>query len=344
MDSIKIIENGQENNVSLICYFTSNNNNYLFFTKNETVQNGLIKMYVAKENNTESITDDEWANLKKDMQDIIMNKSNVTFLKYSSTLTLDQNKAIALNQDNINSISNVYKNSNLIEIADTGTNKDLLAGSFGAPQVEPIPGSIEASPQPIETIDNFDASKQPMISEIPSVKNTLDMESTPISLDPLGGNNNPDTSSQGEALTINNVNPPISDSGFKVSDEPNIFDNPGTPSPTEPVSLEAPIIAPTTEAVKEEPQAIDPVVEIPSMKPIETSTDEPLVPIDIAPNQPSPIISGGNKQIELNERKIKAFEELANIFREENELLSGEDELEKTASNLFDNNGSLGNI
>ena len=47
--------------------------------------------------------------------------------------------------------------------------------------------------------------------------------------------------------------------------------------------------------------------------------------------------------IVLNNKKIKLFEELANIYREENELLKGNSstDLEKTASNLFDNNGSL---
>ena len=49
-----------------------------------------------------------------------------------------------------------------------------------------------------------------------------------------------------------------------------------------------------------------------------------------------------DKKIALNERKIKLFEELANIYKEENELLKSDNSsLEHTASNLFNNNGTL---
>ena len=52
-----------------------------------------------------------------------------------------------------------------------------------------------------------------------------------------------------------------------------------------------------------------------------------------------------NKHIELNERKIKLFTELANIYKEENDMLKSESEVnDNTASNLFNNNGTLDDL
>lgn len=75
-NQITIINNqNQEMTVDLICYFQNNTNNkkYVFYTKNEIVQDGLIKIYVAEENNgiTTDITPEEWNELKVIMQDII---------------------------------------------------------------------------------------------------------------------------------------------------------------------------------------------------------------------------------------------------------------------------------
>lgn len=75
-NQITIINNqNQEITVDLICYFQNNTNNkkYVFYTKNEIVQDGLIKIYVAEENNgiTTDITPEEWNELKVIMQDII---------------------------------------------------------------------------------------------------------------------------------------------------------------------------------------------------------------------------------------------------------------------------------
>jgi len=76
------IRNSQniEETVELISYFQNNNNNkkYLFYTKNEIVQDGLIKIYVAEENNGSAteITAEEWTELKTIMQDIIKGVAN----------------------------------------------------------------------------------------------------------------------------------------------------------------------------------------------------------------------------------------------------------------------------
>jgi len=79
-NQINVINNqNQQMTVDLICYFQNNKNNkkYLFYTKNEIVQDGLIKMYVAEENNglVTDITPDEWNELKFVMQDIIKGAS-----------------------------------------------------------------------------------------------------------------------------------------------------------------------------------------------------------------------------------------------------------------------------
>jgi len=70
----------QEETVELISYFQNNNNNkkYLFYTKNEVVQDGLIKIYVAEESNglVTEITPDEWNEIKGIMQDIIREVTN----------------------------------------------------------------------------------------------------------------------------------------------------------------------------------------------------------------------------------------------------------------------------
>lgn len=75
-NQVTIIDSqNQTMNVDCICYFLNNKNNkkYIFYTKNEIVQDGLIKMYVAEENNgiANEITADEWSELKFVMQDII---------------------------------------------------------------------------------------------------------------------------------------------------------------------------------------------------------------------------------------------------------------------------------
>ena len=65
--------NGQPMNIELISYFSNGTKKYVFYTKNETVQDGLIKMYVAEENNgvATEISPDEWNDLKLIMQNII---------------------------------------------------------------------------------------------------------------------------------------------------------------------------------------------------------------------------------------------------------------------------------
>ncbi len=67
-----IDKQGQSENVELISYFKikSTGKSYVFYSKNETVQNGLIKMY-ALEVNGGTINEDDWNNLKRIMQGMI---------------------------------------------------------------------------------------------------------------------------------------------------------------------------------------------------------------------------------------------------------------------------------
>ena len=151
-----VLSNGMNENVDLICYFTGNNGkNYLFYTKNETVQDGLIKMYVASE--TGNVSDDEWTLLKKDMQQIIMGTSTVKFLNYSNPISIGETRAIALNNTNINAIKSAYNKNTELSI---GTNKDLLSQSFNE-----IPKSdvAKVENEPIQ------------ISSIPNVQNNFNM-------------------------------------------------------------------------------------------------------------------------------------------------------------------------
>ena len=343
MNNVNIIENGQQINVDLIAYFNNNNKNYIFYSKNESVQNGLIKMYVASQNNgmTEIINDDEWADLKKVMQDIIMGNSRVNFINYNAPITLNQSKAIALKTDNISTIKNAYISFVKNNEQSGGTNKDLLAQSFGGEasvsepvQITSIPNvqnnfNMEATPVNLNTTSNLESTN----SGFSDINN-----STPI-IEPISGVPvTPDvTNLNAEPLTINNIKPmepinntPVIDNGFKVSNEPNIFDQPidNTISPFN-----------ITQEEVNKPLNDNSIINndsVVSPSNLNNSVNDSSTDSDVK-------ISNVKEKIELNERKIKLFEELANIYKEENQLLKDEnnENLEKTASNLFNNNGTL---
>ena len=349
MNNVVIIENGQQVNVNLIAYFNTNSVNYVFYTKNETVQDGLIKMYVAKENNGTNISDDEWNNLKKIMQGIIMSNANVSYVKYVNPINIGEARAIALKNENIISINNSYNNNTSAETESGGTNKDLLNQNFAvenptpevvAPvQSEPInPVNEQAISNPVQEVSS------PIINPIPDVQNNLNMEATPVNLDvsapvvnentqdvitpfdptttiePIAPTNSDVSNVQNEPLTINNITPAEvlpndasvnMDNSFKVTNEPNIFDQVDNSAP---VNLDA-----------------------------NNNLENPFNNVTTEVKENNNDLNINNSElIELNERKIKLFEELANIYREENQLLSNNNsDLEKTASDLFNNNGTL---
>ena len=347
-NSVTILDrNNQSIPVDLICYFSLNNKKYIFYNKNEIVQDGLIKMYVSEENNgiNTDITQDEWNSLKKVMQDIITGSTNVTFINYSNPLVFNEAKAIALSDTNVNLIKSAYKNAVNVNLQEPVLNKDILAQNFGnntevfttesniPVQISNIPNvqnsfnmestpvnmnmevpTIEPISQVLETPSVPTIKPLNVVEEVPSV-----VENTPVevpvletvlndnvpSIEPISelpSNNTLPGDLDMQPLNINAVKPGGIDSGFKVSNEPNIFDSPTVPFPI---------------------------------------SDEEN---NSASNQQSILAQGDsdNRIIEINNRRIKLFEELAQTYREENDLLNDKStDLEKTASNLFDNNGAL---
>lgn len=341
-----VLSNGMNENVDLICYFTGNNGkNYLFYTKNETVQDGLIKMYVASE--TGNVSDDEWTLLKKDMQQIIMGTSTVKFLNYSNPIRIGETRAIALNNTNINAIKSAYNKNTEVSI---GTNKDLLSQSFNE-----IPKSdvAKVENEPIQ------------ISSIPNVQNNFNMEGSPVNLStnpehvapvvdpipkvesitPVSTPDIPVVNGNGPALNINSVKQPGIESGFKVSNEPNIFDQPSTPFSITEEDINKPLDSPEqNNNVFMGNNDNGNIFNNPVIEPINKNTENNVSStqnINTKSNNKVDV----NKHIELNERKIKLFTELANIYKEENDMLKSESEVnDNTASNLFNNNGTLDDL
>lgn len=341
-----VLSNGMNENVDLICYFTGNNGkNYLFYTKNETVQDGLIKMYVASE--TGSVSDDEWTLLKKDMQQIIMGTSTVKFLNYTNPVRIGETRAIALNNTNINVIKSAYsKNTEL----SGGTNKDLLSQSFNE-----IPKSdvAKVENEPIQ------------ISSIPNVQNNFNMEGSPVNLntnpEPVAPVNDPIpkvepinpvpipdipvVNGNGPALNINSVKQPGIESGFKVSNEPNIFDQPSTPFNITEEDINKPLDnSGQNNNVFMGNNDNGNIFNNPVIEPINNNTNNNVTTTQNINTKSNDKVYV-NKQIELNERKIKLFTELANIYKEENDMLKSESEISNnTASDLFNNNGTLDDL
>lgn len=346
--NVNIIEsNGMNTNVNLICYFTGNNGkNYLFYTKNETVQDGLVKMYVASE--VGSIRDDEWTSLKKNMQQIIMGNSTVKFLNYSNPIRTGEARAIALNNTNIDAIKNAY--SKVTEISG-GTNKDLLSQSFNE------------TPE-IQTQVQQPQSEPVQISSIPNIQNNFNMEGSPVNLNtssepvapvidsvpkiepinPIPTPDIPSVNGNGPELNINSVKPASGiDSGFRVSNEPNIFDQPSTPFNISEEDINKPLDVPVQNNNNVFSGNND-------NGNIFNNASETLNTNNVPVNNDVKEVSNSNKvdvnkQIELNERKIKLFTELANIYKEENDMLKNQSEVnDNTASNLFNNNGTLDDL
>lgn len=318
MNSVNILDiNGQNMFVDLISYFKDNNKNYIFYTKNENVNDGLIKMYVAKENDGAigGLTDEEWGNLKRVMQNIIMGNSNVTFLPYSNSIKINEAKAIALNDKNINAIKKVYQDSVGNSVGSQNLNKDMLIENFGGSTNQNHPVEISAIPN---VQNNFNMESTPVNLNMNSVSSsdTNANINNPLNVEPI----NPVNSIPSEPLNINSIKPASEtvgiDSVFKVSNEPNIFD-------------QAPVL--NIDNIKN--------TNFNSTNPFSITEEEVNKPI-VNDVKKESVNVDNSKLIELNDRKIKLFEELANIYKEENDLLRNNNS-DNTASNLFNNNGTL---
>lgn len=91
-NQVTIINDGVPQSVELISYFelVNTGKKYLFYTLNEKVENGLVKMYAASATNVgntftlqSEMTDDEWNNLKMIMKTILTGgvDSNVKYIR-----------------------------------------------------------------------------------------------------------------------------------------------------------------------------------------------------------------------------------------------------------------------
>lgn len=80
-------QNGEKLQVEIISYFeiVDTQKRYLFYTLNEAVENGLVKMYVSEVSDSmniaDNITDEEWNKIKAVMKSILTNSNSVQ-IKY----------------------------------------------------------------------------------------------------------------------------------------------------------------------------------------------------------------------------------------------------------------------
>lgn len=86
------LPSGEINKVELVSYFelVNTGKKYLFYTKNETVENNLIKMYVTEVipagtiiNVADKMAEEDWTNLKNIMKSILVgeNNTNIRYLE-----------------------------------------------------------------------------------------------------------------------------------------------------------------------------------------------------------------------------------------------------------------------
>ena len=189
---------GQQIFVDCICYFlnTKDNKNYVFYTKNEVVQDGLIKMYVAEESTgvVLAIENDTWNDLKVVMQNIIKgnNNGNISFLPVNGPIKLGGEKVIALTQDNINVLKNGYNNdAKIVGSQSVISNKDLLTQNFGNTPVTEVP-----------TIEN-------------STNKQVDLESVAVNM-----NTTPVVDNVNNPTEVSSVAPTLNEPSFVVPEMP----------------------------------------------------------------------------------------------------------------------------
>ena len=85
--------NGEIINAELVSYFelVDTGKKYVFYTLNEVVENGLIKMYVSEVSSdgatlAQTMSDDEWATLKSIMKSMLTGNENpnIKYLKWEA--------------------------------------------------------------------------------------------------------------------------------------------------------------------------------------------------------------------------------------------------------------------
>lgn len=183
----------QEEQVELVCYFKKDNSkNYVFYTKNEILKDGLLKLYVADENNGMGlgITLEEWNGLKGVMQDIISGnvKDNIKFQGVTGTITINDIKEILLNPAYSSKILEKYENSEaVINFNNENSNKSLIANAFGG-ITETAPGKENEeeslSIPSLQNLTNESPTPNVEISPIPTNKDDLSKEPVSMNMSP----------------------------------------------------------------------------------------------------------------------------------------------------------------
>ena len=260
----------------------------------------------------------------------MVNSIEIEYLEPKNEFRVGSVKNIAVPSNNKDDIKKMYPNSKKTE-----SNADMLSQSFNTRSlVTPMSNNTENM-----NVEN--ASEPVQISPIPVVQNS-NLEATPVSLDmsvlsapeiqpqepivisevtqePVVEN----VSIEPTNISVNKVpevSTPVFESGFKVSDAPNIFDN---PAPVNPVESNTNVVGNSftiTPSMEEETKESDNI-----------SDYKPDINDDIAFDQNQlameELAENNRKFIELKKKQIK---------KEENEV-----NLENTASNLFNNKGIL---
>ena len=85
--ALLVKQNGEKLQAEIISYFEiiQSGKKYIFYTLNEAVETGLVKMYVSEVssdmNISSNISDEEWNTIKSVMKSILTNSNNVE-IKY----------------------------------------------------------------------------------------------------------------------------------------------------------------------------------------------------------------------------------------------------------------------
>lgn len=262
----------------------------------------------------------------------MVNSIEIEYLEPKREFRVGNAKNIAVPSKNKDDIKKMFPG-----LKKTESNADMLAQSFGAaPEITPIPSQSEPT-EPVQ------------ITSIPVIQNS-NLESSPVSLstttpvmEPITNtfpdiNNNetivniPEINNQVETpivtpipdtpvvpeVSVAESQTPIIESGFKVSDAPNIFDN---PTPVVPVEENQNVFS---QPVLEEQN-------IGKEKVSQNDIDNNVIETEIA------ILESDIKHYEgLAENNRKKIELLKKQIKKENDV-----NLENTASNLFNSKGFL---
>ena len=226
------------------------------------------------------------------------------------------------------------------------SNADMLSQSFGGGQV------------PVAETPKIEIANEPIqITAIPNVQNSFNMESNPVD---LNVNQGPIESVNTETPNLNiqkndtvtaqavDYNAPViepinsinsaNNNSFNVSNQPNIFDNPiNSPFSISQEEINKPLEVIENNNLPETNIFAQPAIESPIPKNSNNNIyKEYFLSDDI-------ILA----QIAIEESNVKHYEALAENSKKKIELLKRqvknkkEDNLENTASNLFNNNGIL---